>query len=544
MHVGRIRLRRFMSHEKTELVLPKSGIVLVTGPNGAGKSALMEAVSMAMFGKTLRGSSPFRSGERGMADVIAHTPRAAVNATMEWTGSKKVVRWKRDGDLQEYDTNTKALAALASLVGSHDVWRRTHVFSSSDASSFTTATDKARKQLLETLLGIDWFDSALLKARHEFNALRPHYAQLAQRAESAVGEIARWQDEVNKAEEAAEGLEKPKLPVEVGERVIKLEKMFAQVDRDTKQIAARQVSIQQKVNSVQNEALRLARKAKEMPDTCFACEQPIPPDRRRQVEKEAKRAEKQAVEEMKEASAFLDELKEELGELQAESATLSKKILAARVDLETYEEKKRRWDMVESAKERAGQNLTKLRQKAEAVAEELEKVAVDIAELGACVHILGYKGVRAQVLDHALSGIEAIANVWLQRLVGDRIELELSSYSEKKGGGTNDSISLTIHGAGGGHGYTGASGGERRRVDVALLLALAEAASDSADTRGTMFFDEVFDALDDEGIEAVTAALQDLAKTRAVVVVSHSHGTALEAVADAHVRIESGCLIC
>ena len=133
------------------------------------------------------------------------------------------------------------------------------------------------------------------------------------------------------------------------------------------------------------------------------------------------------------------------------------------------------------------------------------------------------RGVRAHVLGRALGGLEAAANGWLARVAGEGLRLKLSPYTEKKTGGTSDAISLEIEGAGGGYGYKASSGGERRRIDVSLLLALAEVAQAAHGSEaGTIFADEVFDALDNVGLERVADVLQELAQDRTVVVISHN----------------------
>jgi len=149
---------------------------------------------------------------------------------------------------------------------------------------------------------------------------------------------------------------------------------------------------------------------------------------------------------------------------------------------------------------------------------------VEVHTLEAVEQVLGVRGVRAHVLGEALRGIEAVANYWLAKVAGEGLELTLDPYSEKASGGVSDAIALKVAGAGGGFGYKAASGGERRRIDIALLLALAEVsqAASGRDGQGTLFFDEVFDALDGEGAGAVCAALAELAQTRCVVVISHS----------------------
>jgi DNA repair exonuclease SbcCD ATPase subunit len=70
--------------------------------------------------------------------------------------------------------------------------------------------------------------------------------------------------------------------------------------------------------------------------------------------------------------------------------------------------------------------------------------------------------------------------------------------------------------------YEALSGGQRRRVDIALLLSLSQL-SPSA---GTLYFDEAFDTLDKQGIDAVCELLADFGEERCVVVISHNEDLA------------------
>jgi DNA repair exonuclease SbcCD ATPase subunit len=184
--------------------------------------------------------------------------------------------------------------------------------------------------------------------------------------------------------------------------------------------------------------------------------------------------------------------------------------------------------------------LDELRPKAEAAVRDelaarvraLETETVT-GELDACVKVLGLRGVRAHVLGKSLGGLETVANGWLAKIAGSGITIALKPYTEKKTGGTSESISLEVTGAGGGEGYKGSSGGERRRIDVALLLALAEVAQAAhGASAGTIFFDECMDTLDGDGIDRISSVLNDLAKTRCVIVISHNPAlsTRLQAV--------------
>jgi DNA repair exonuclease SbcCD ATPase subunit len=155
------------------------------------------------------------------------------------------------------------------------------------------------------------------------------------------------------------------------------------------------------------------------------------------------------------------------------------------------------------------------------------------ATLEAVEKVLGLRGVRATVLDGALRAVEGVANVWLARLGLPGLALTLAMVDDK--------VALDVQGAGGGHGYAGASAGERRRVALALMLALAEIAQASGGgVPGTLWFDEVFDVLDEDGVTAVCATLEELAAERCVVVITHNPVVIEQLPNAAHLRMERG----
>jgi DNA repair exonuclease SbcCD ATPase subunit len=163
-------------------------------------------------------------------------------------------------------------------------------------------------------------------------------------------------------------------------------------------------------------------------------------------------------------------------------------------------------------------------------------LSIDLGGLQACEQTLGLRGVRAHVLARALGGIEAAANAWATKLGG--MSVKLRPYSERKSGGIADCISIDIEGRGD---YRATSGGERRRIDVAMMLALAEiAAAAHGKTPGTLFLDEVLDALDKDGIERVKLIVEELAQERAVIVITHNQNLVQGIESALHYRVEGG----
>ena len=163
MHVHRLGLTQFMLHDKTEIVLPEKGVMLITGENGSGKSSMPEAVATCGWGKSLRKSTGWRNEGLSRVDMAV----GALGVALLRNGGAPILSFTAEGEeIPDYPTTTKAQAALEERIGDYDTWRRCSVFTTSDASTFTKATDGDRKRLIEGLLeGFDRFDPAVKACR-------------------------------------------------------------------------------------------------------------------------------------------------------------------------------------------------------------------------------------------------------------------------------------------------------------------------------------------------------------------------------------------
>lgn len=127
--------------------------------------------------------------------------------------------------------------------------------------------------------------------------------------------------------------------------------------------------------------------------------------------------------------------------------------------------------------------------------------------------VLGPSGPRSTLLNDAMKSIEAHANDVLMK-VGSHIRVQL--YAEDKDVGLRVTGECATE-------YVDLSNGERRRVDLAVLLALGEVASSTRgqNEAGTLFLDEFLDAVDHEGLQEVCDYVMWLSTKRCVVVVTH-----------------------
>lgn len=554
MNVTSILMRAFMAHADTLVQLPERGLVLVTGENGSGKSSLVEAVATAGWGKTLRGTSPW-SG-KGKVEVSA----PAVDMARTYNGRSKKLDWcLAEGEPSKFETTTAAQEALEAVIGPYDVWRRTHVFSSQDASHFTMATDAERKRLLETLFGLDKFDPALAACRSDRKAAESKLREASSLLEQLKSQRSSAMQRLSDARAVLGTIEAPLDVSEAQKRRVELGSMLANARDDSTTLSTESRDLDRAVSifvATHKEAKR--RQAALGEGDCDKCGQPIPQALVDELTGAAASAGAATEKARATADARAQEVSSEYEEIQGEVDDLRAKMAALDEQVRAADAARKQRTAAEQSVDRAETALDGLDDRIDNGEDKVAELRVGLDVLRATEEVLGTRGVRAHVLGSALGGLEEAANAWLARIVGltpyegpvgggaadvedvdgplvdgdaDEVEamlggsifLRLRPYTEKKTGGASAAISMEILGAGGGHGYKGASGGERRRIDVALLMALAEVASAAhGQSGGTLFFDEVMDSLDAEGVDRVATVMQELAQERTVVVISHN----------------------
>lgn len=452
---------------------------------------------------------------------------------------------------------------------------------------FTRAPDRARKQLLETVLGLERFDRALQRCREDLRAVETvvqgQRDLLTRRKEQRANENRRASEaemnlrllppvaDLEDLKQRRIGLTKTlqdgateiaALRASVADLLSDRRDAGADAEQRAHEIQARGQAAAGKARELRGEVRVLERQLAEMkgsPAMCSTCRRPFDKDpeaeqhqaaRRADQEKQLRRVQRAAEERELEATQLKKDMTSPLVEAErlrqaaeVENRRLTSEQNDAIADLDeeaaAMRRKITRLSEQISVAVATGQQRLVLEKTIADSSDRIEELGAAVVELEAAVvartretalltsveQVLGLRGVRAQILGDALASIEAFGNAQLDRLSPDRpLRLKLRSYREKADGkGVTDAISLDVEGAAGGRGYRGASGGERRRLDVAILLAIAEVAQAAAGQEGgTLFFDEALDALDADGVEAVASMLTDLAATRAVFLITHN----------------------
>lgn len=490
--------KNFGPHKSLTLEF-KEGLTLVYGPNGAGKStAIVETVSWAVWGALVRQGAArdpdLPPTQPTSVELVFEHNGVVYKVWRQTNGKRTQFEWSRVPEPPtHFETNTKAQAALEAEVGDHALWVATSVFSMDDAAMFSEAGDAARKKLLERLLGLGVLDVAAAEARNDAAAKQKQLVQIQRQLAQVRGATSVSEEAVSRLE----ALTPPSGPAPD----------WSGHDRQIWELQTRHQHLSRELQTAQFEADQARRqRTRTVNGRCYACNQEIPAALLNEQHEHVVAAETAAREAEARLRPELDRVGQEMQHLQLELQNLraqaSQHLALSKVAAE-----------LAGAEEQLAQLVMQRLQ-----LEQHESLVTDSLEVAQHVaRILGPRGVRSAILQKSLSALTELANTYLSWL-SPKITVEIRPVPGNDGQVTFD---LVVTGAGG-RAYGGASGGERRRINVALLLALSQ-------LRRSDFIvaDDLFDAVDSAGAEAAVRLLADISTRTSVVVVTHDQNSEL-----------------
>jgi len=143
------------------------------------------------------------------------------------------------------------------------------------------------------------------------------------------------------------------------------------------------------------------------------------------------------------------------------------------------------------------------------------------------------RGLPGYLLDEAAPFLTKRSRRYASLLTDGMLDIRFNPAEGKHG----KAFQPLVENADGGSSYDKCSKGERARVDLCVLLALRDLMESRAvGGFDQIFLDEVFDGLDDEGLERVMVMLRKVFKNRSVFVITHN--PALKNEADHAITVE------
>ena len=155
---------------------------------------------------------------------------------------------------------------------------------------------------------------------------------------------------------------------------------------------------------------------------------------------------------------------------------------------------------------------------------ELEDLQKDLHHYNFWVNAYGNQGIKSVLLDSVTPFLNKRANYYLSKLADSSIEVTFNTQVELKSGEKRDKFSVEVVNSNGDDDYQGSSNGEKRRIDIAINMALQDLVSSRSNKRiDLIVYDEVYEGLDEIGCYKVMELLQEKAKIfGTVIVITHN----------------------
>ena len=133
------------------------------------------------------------------------------------------------------------------------------------------------------------------------------------------------------------------------------------------------------------------------------------------------------------------------------------------------------------------------------------------------VGAMGNEGIKSFIIEGILPTLNEQIDYWMQLIYQGAISVKFDKFLNVEIKNVASKKGMKRYGQG--------SGGERRRIDIAIMLAFRQIMKMSTGKDpNIVFFDEVAENIDEEGLAWLYNVLVDLSKASRVYVISHNPG--------------------
>lgn len=493
-------------------------------------------------------------------------------------------KWKDKTEKSVKDTQSK----IDKLIGyTYVSFINSTMFGQGITKFFTSATDKEKKDILEKLLGLDRYGLAFQiakKKKTEFENIistkqtklgglisklaetRSRLKEYRKLESSFVDDIA---ETVSKLREKVKAVNKPsgiqkartrllKAEKDVVERSSKLKKQYKLNDKmDALRTKSDEASL--KLHSVENDIDKLKYskedKTKLVGIECPTCEREFTKKDNKKFLSQVKKKEVELsktlvpmrkvvkgfvakIEKLSKKIENLRKLEQGLQKSEKKVAIIKTKLVHLKKDKELYDkiiaDLKSRIKEAKNQKNPYNKLVVKeqkktktLRTKRDNLQSKLTSMYTEAEYYDFWEKGFGRQGLPSFILDSVMPILNRKANKYLNEITDGQINVDISTQTTLKSGKVKDKFDVSIINRDGSNLYKGSSGGEKRVIDIAILLALHSLVRQrSQNPVNIVFFDEVFDTLDKIWATEVASALSRIDSVSTTFVISHNEDVA------------------
>lgn len=572
MYFKKLKIQNFMSFQDEEISDFSPSLVLVSGvnhdeggANGSGKSSIWDACSWVLFNQTIRGLKNdeviHRKFKKDCAVLLEFEHNKKNYLVRRYRkhfdyGSKLLIDDLDEGTIIEKGTVADTQDYLLSLLGiDFDLFRCTIMFGQDDSFNFVDATNKNQKEILSKVMRID-FDTCRNKAfdrskeiNIEIQETEKKIAVLESHRVNDVSklyeqEIEEWQsNQKNRIKNKNDEIKNMDAEIQSNLEFLKDEgkkRQALQILKDAiEKIKGEKEDLTNSLHKIETKKYHLSRVLDQitvLESECPTCLQSV--DREKLqikidetkkfvsdlsgIESKVKDKLNSAAEKYNSYDSKADSLELDIRALEGVKKTIQ--------DISNY--KKRAEEEIESIKveanpylklrEDATQKQNQIAQKIEELQSSLEVLKKDISYVLFWKEAFGDSGIKSFIFDLICGTLTARSSYYSNILTNGSIMVEFSTQAKLKTGEYREKFEAMVVMNGEKVPYAAYSGGEKRRISLAVDMALSDVMRDYWNSDfNLLVFDEQTNGMDSDGRQSFLNLLKELSKNKFVAVVDH-----------------------
>lgn len=596
----KVEIQNFMSIKNATLELDNRGLILIEGENnsndsyvsnGSGKSSSLSAITYALYGKTEKGLKAdeivnnqekkntyvkltFKVGEVVYTIERYRKHKEHKNKILllengnDITGSTNDVTDKKIQDLFKIDFNTYVNAI---------------VYGQGDMPMFSQATDKGKKEILESITGVEVYKLAHDRAKDKMKATEDKQLELQNKTQHKDSEIQfinqQYEKELNNYNMLQETIKQKEM--QYNQEKQQSDNMKAIINNDIEKLKSQKINVTYseyiypenyqtqrdnlvkldkalsdlnvQVSTIQNHSKQLTtqRDKLDTSDKCPVCGSDI--DNSHKL-KEKKNIEEQLTTNQMDIAKY----REKIDKIKLAKENIENYLKGIDKDKEIYDNKFRQDTQhnnnidnqirtLENNLTQGDNNIITLKSSIDTLKltdkpvidqssidklnKDKEQINKEVMELekkknnySDAMKAFSNKGIRSVVLDFVTPFLNKQANKYLQILSSSDIELEFKTQVKDSKGELKDKFDIIVTNKNGGETYKSNSAGEQKRIDLAISFAIQDLIMEKNDmSTNIALYDECFDGLDIIGCENVVTLLKERLETVGTIfVITHN----------------------
>ena len=491
MNINKTEITNFYSLKDVKVDFDKySGIVLIEGKNkdtkgsnGSGKSALIEAVTWCLFGSTIRKSSN--------DDIINNIAEKDCNVKLTVNEVYTIHRSKKPGFLKFFKgdkeitrdsmRNTQAFIE-ETLHTNYKVFLASSVFGQQNNMEFISATPDDKRIIIKNFLNLE----DLFSLRDSVKLLKSEYSQKI-KSQDAI--IAEHEKSIKELEDKLDELDIP-VDNKYSEEVLNLDIIdIIALEEKVRDLGFQEDRLEFEKNQLNKEKIKLERDYSSKGPECELCGAPSP-------------------------RMSMGKYKELLGAINRDISNLGECPTIPEVPISSLE-----LMLVGEYRNLKAQEATFFALRDSLIVRVQE--AHDIKqEFNSKYEIMRFwekafseQGIVKYIIKNVLSYFNSKVNFYLAHLSQGKFIIEFDEQLKETVTHRKNVIP-----------FVSLSGGEKKKVNLAVMLGLQELLKIShKEKNNLMFLDEVAESLDNEGLDGLYTLLSELKKDKTLFVITHNN---------------------